>query len=150
LQPSGRIVLEVKPTDRRLPDLLLEDGDRLYVPPRQSTVGVFGSVFNAGSYLFADGRNLDEYLGLAGGPTKGADARSMMVVRANGSVVSGQQRGGWFGNGAPLAGVRAEAGDTLFVPEEIDKTSFTQNAKDWTTIFYNFGLGAAAIKSIFN
>lgn len=150
LQPTGRVVLELKPADTQLPDLVLEDGDRLYVPPRLSTVGVFGSVFNAGSYLHTDGRLLDDYLRLAGGPTKGADAASAMVIRANGSVVSSRQQAGWFNRGPGLDGLRAEAGDTVFVPEEIDKTSFVQSAKDWTTIFYNFGLGAAAIKSIFN
>ncbi len=43
---------------------------------------------------------------------------------------------------------RAEPGDTVFVPEEINKTTFVQNAKDWTQILYQFGLGMAAIHTI--
>ena len=62
MRPSGRIVLQLRPDSPELPELALEDGDRLYVPPRPTTVGVFGSVFNGGSYLYASSRTLDEYL----------------------------------------------------------------------------------------
>src|SRR5262249_22505598 len=87
-RPTGRIVLQLPPEGGQLPDLALEDGDRIYVPPYPTTVGVFGSVFNAGSFLYAGSRNVDDYLRLAGGPTRGADERSVFVIRANGSVVS--------------------------------------------------------------
>ncbi len=149
-RPSGRIVLQSAPTSRELPALALEDGDRLLIPPRPTTVGVFGSVFNAGSYLYGEGRGVEDYLNLAGGPTRGADAGSAFVIRANGSVVSGRQSGGWFNRGTGLQGVKAEAGDTVFVPEEMNKTTFVQNAKDWTQILYQFGIGLAAIKTVGN
>jgi protein involved in polysaccharide export with SLBB domain len=148
LRPSGRIVLQMQPDSRELPALTLEDGDRLYIPPRPTSVGVFGSVFNGGNYLYGEDREIDDYLGLAGGPTRGADAGSTFVIRANGSVVSGRQHGGWFSRGTGLSGVKAEAGDTVFVPEEMNKTTFIQNAKDWTQILYQFGLGIAAINTI--
>jgi protein involved in polysaccharide export with SLBB domain len=145
LRPSGRIVLQLHPESRDLPPLALEDGDRLFVPPRPTTVGVFGSVFNGGSYLYTDGRTLGEYLGLAGGPTRGADESSTFVIRANGSVVSSQQKASWASRSSALEGTRAEPGDTVFVPEELNKTTFIQNAKDWTQILYQFGLGVAGI-----
>jgi protein involved in polysaccharide export with SLBB domain len=147
LRPSGRVILQLPPEGRDLPSLMLEDGDRLRIPARPTSVGVFGSVFNGGSYLFNDGRPLDEYLSLAGGPTRGADASSTFVVRANGSVVSNQQRSGWFGRGS-FGSVRAEPGDTIFVPEELNKTTFVQAAKDWTQILYQFGLGIAGIVAV--
>jgi protein involved in polysaccharide export with SLBB domain len=145
VRPTGRVVLQLEPEGRELPPLALEDGDRLLVPPRPTSVGVFGSVFNGGSYLFNPGRSLEDYLALAGGPKRGADERSTFVIRANGSVVSNQQRSGWFSSGSGLGSVRAEPGDTIFMPEELDKTNFTQAAKDWTQILYQFGLGIAGI-----
>jgi protein involved in polysaccharide export with SLBB domain len=148
IRPTGRIVLQIEPVGGALPNLALEDGDRLFVPPRPTTVGVFGSVFNGGSYLHSTGRTLDDYLRLAGGPTKGADKGSTFVIRANGSVVSGRQSGGFFFDG--LSGVEAQPGDTVFVPEEINKTTFVQNAKDWTQILYQLGLGLAAIHTFRN
>jgi hypothetical protein len=145
VRPTGRVVLQLRPDSTELPDLALEDGDRLYIPPRPTTVGVFGSVFNGGSYLYSNNRNLDEYLNLAGGPTRGADQASVFVIRANGSVVANPQGKGWFNSKQDLTTVKAEAGDTVFVPEEINKTTFVQDAKDWTQILYQFGLGIAGL-----
>lgn len=147
IRPTGRVVLQMQPASRELPALAIEDGDRLYIPPRPTSVGVFGSVFNAGSYLYGSGRAIGDYLSLAGGPTRGADAASAFVIRANGSVVSGLQSSGWLGRGNGLTDAPAEPGDTLFVPEELNKTTFVQNAKDWTQILYQFGLGIAGIVS---
>jgi hypothetical protein len=70
------------------------------------------------------------------------------VIRANGTAVSARQRNGWFGSAGSIDNVTAEPGDTIFVPEELDKATFVQNAKDWTQILYQFGLGIAAIHSL--
>jgi protein involved in polysaccharide export with SLBB domain len=148
VRPTGRIVLEMSTDSHHLPDLALEDGDRLYVPPRPTTVGVFGSVVNGGSYLFAQGRSIGDYLRLAGGATQGADQSGIFVIRANGTAVSAQQRSGWFGLGGNLDQLPAEPGDTIFLPEEMDRTTFIQGAKDWTQILYQFGLGVAALKTL--
>ena len=149
-RPSGRVVLQLQPGGTALPNLALEDGDRIFMPARPSTVGVFGSVFNAGSYLFNESRRVDDYLRMAGSPTRGADKSSIFVVRANGSVVSAQQgEGGWFGvGGKGIDDLVALPGDTIFVPEETNKTTFLQGAKDWTQVLYQFGLGLAAIRVV--
>jgi protein involved in polysaccharide export with SLBB domain len=148
VKPTGRIVLQLTPASTDLPPLALEDGDRIYVPARPTTVSVFGSVFNGGSYVFAPGFTVAEFLGLAGGPTRGADTASTFVVRANGSVVSTPQRTRWFGGGGGVANVQSVPGDTIFVPEEMNKTSWSQELREWTQIFYQFGLGAAAFRTL--
>ena len=148
LKPTGRVVLSMSPTSKELPNLALEDGDRIYIPPTPTTVGVFGSVFNIGSYLFTDRRVIGDYLQLAGGPTRGADVKSTFVIRPNGSVISELQKSSGFFNRDTLASVPAEPGDTIFVPEEMDKTTFIQSAKDWAQILSQFGLGVAAFRSI--
>ena len=149
IKPTGRVVLQMPPDSRQLPNLVLEDGDRLFIPPVPTSVGVFGSVFNAGSYLREDGRTLADYLQQAGGPKRGADAGSSFVLRANGTVVSNLQESGW-GNGlrGNFERLPALPGDTLFVPEELDKTTFVQYAKDWTQILAQFALGVAAFVTL--
>ena len=151
VRPTGRVVLQLESDTRQLPTLTVEDGDRLLIPARPSTVGIFGSVFNAGSFLLQNGASIDDVMKLAGGPTRGADASGSFVIRANGTVVSARQSSsGWLGFGSNLAALPALPGDTVFVPEQMNKSTFIQDAKDWTQILANFGLGVAALKSIGN
>jgi protein involved in polysaccharide export with SLBB domain len=151
VKPTGRVVLQLAPDSRELPNLVLEDGDRLTVPPVPTSVGVFGSVFSAGNFLREDGRSLSDYLRQAGGPTRGADPGSTFVLRANGAVVSNLQESTWgwgWGLRASFENQPALPGDTLFVPEELDKTTFVQHAKDWTQILAQFALGVAAFVTL--
>ena len=147
VRPTGRLVLQLDPRASSLPEMALEEGDRLYIPARPNTVGVFGSVFSAGSYLHSGGRTVGDYLRLAGGPTRRADANSVFVVRANGTVTSSLAESGFFSRGNQIASVATEPGDTIFVPDEISRTTWVQGAKDWTQILYQFGLGIAGLKS---
>jgi polysaccharide export outer membrane protein len=37
-------------------------------------------------------------------------------------------------------------GDTVFVPEDLERVTWWEGTKELTTILYQFGLGAAALK----
>jgi polysaccharide export outer membrane protein len=88
-KPDGRMVLDLAPDATALPgQLALENNDRIFVPPRPKTVGVFGAVYQTGSFLYQPGARISDYLKLAGGPQKIADRGDIFVVRANGAVVS--------------------------------------------------------------
>ena len=147
-RPTGRVVMPIEPDARSIPDFPLENGDTLTVPARGTSVGVFGSVFNTGSFVFVPDHTAENYLQLAGGPTRGADKSSIFMIRANGSVVSAQQGSSFWHSGNYLLAAIVQPGDTLFVPEELNKSTFIQDAKDWTQILYQFGLGVAGIKSL--
>lgn len=147
LTPTGRVVLQTAPNATELPNLMLEDGDRLFIPTRATSVGVFGSVFNTGSFLWQDGSKAQDYVQLAGGPTTGADTTSVFVVRVNGTVVSARQRGGRW-SGRNLDGVEALPGDTIFMPDELNTTTLTQDLKDWSQIIFQLGLGVAAWNAV--
>ncbi|MEI7967428.1 MAG: SLBB domain-containing protein [Betaproteobacteria bacterium] len=146
IKAPGRVVLEVPPGARDikdLPDLPLEDGDRLYVPPAPATVSVFGAVYNENAFLHRSGKKVDDYLRQAGGPTKNADDDAIYLARADGSVVSKSQGGGWGGG---LGSVRVMPGDSVVVPEKLDRTEFRRALRDWTQIFSQFGMGIAALR----
>src|SRR6185437_1695177 len=88
---NGRIVLNLDPNSRgtdALPDLALENGDRLYVPSRPSTVNVVGTVYEQAAFLYDEDLHVGDYLKKAGGPTRSADPGHMFVIRADGSVVA--------------------------------------------------------------
>jgi protein involved in polysaccharide export with SLBB domain len=145
LRPSGRIVLELpeEASLKDIPDLPLEDGDRFVVPPRPSMVNVFGAVYNESAFIYKPEKRFSDYLAQAGGVTRDADAGAIYVLRADGSVISKRQGGALL---ASIEGQRLMPGDTIVVPEEFDKTTLMRHLKDFAQIFYQFGLGAAAIK----
>jgi protein involved in polysaccharide export with SLBB domain len=145
IRPIGRIVLGLPENAQLadLPDLPLEDGDRFVVPPPASMVSVVGSVYGESSFVYKPDKRVADYLVEAGGATKSADAGSMYVLRADGSVKSKRQEGFFT---ASLEGSRLMPGDAIVVPEELDRTTVTRALKDISQIFYQFGLGAAAIK----
>lgn len=144
LRATGRIVLRLKPgadSIEDLPDIELEDGDRLFVPFRPAVVGVIGSVYNGSSFVFRPGMTVSNYLNASGGVTKDGDKSRVFVIRADGTTISKQAQGmlGRFDQ------LRMMPGDTLVVPEKLDKGMAMQGLKDWTQVFSQFALGAAAI-----
>ncbi|MCU1294452.1 MAG: Capsular polysaccharide export system protein KpsC [Bryobacterales bacterium] len=143
---NGRIVLNVSPEDRGIgafPDLPVENGDRLYVPSRPSTVNVIGTVYEQASFLYEEDYRAGDYLKKAGGPSRAADRSHMLVVRADGSVVSRRIGSTMFAKS--FDGLPMFPGDTLVVPTYINRTTFVRSLIDWSQILSNFGLGAAAI-----
>jgi protein involved in polysaccharide export with SLBB domain len=147
LRPTGRIVLELpeNPTIDDFPNIPLEDGDRLVIPQRPAMIAVFGTVYNQSAFLYKSEKSVGDYLAQAGGPRKEADQKSIYVLRADGSVISKRSMGVFFGS---LEGMRLMPGDAIVVPEDLTRTTWTKDLKDWTQIFYQFGLGAAALAVI--
>ncbi len=146
IRATGRIVLELSPDEslfKNLPDLVLEDGDRFMVPSRPSTVAVAGTVYNENAFIYRPDKRFSDYLAQAGGPTKDADTDSLYLIRADGTVISKRQSGFLVSS---LGGTRLMPGDTIVVPEELDKFRFSKELKDWSQIFYQFALGVAGLK----
>ena len=104
--------------------------------------------FTTGSFVYEPSHTTEQYLALAGGPTRGADKDSIFVLRANGSVISARQGATFWHAGNNLNSTVVQAGDTIFVPEQTNKSTFVQDAKDWTQILYQFGLGLAGIHAL--
>jgi len=145
IKAEGRIVLDLPGLDtqvKNLPDLPLQDGDSIYIPRRPGTVDVLGSVFQQNAFIYRPNRTVNDYVQQAGGITITADKSEMYVIRADGSARSGQSTG-WFSG---VGSTELNPGDTVVIPEKIDRSTFMQSLKEWTSIFYQFGLGAAGLK----
>jgi protein involved in polysaccharide export with SLBB domain len=150
LRSTGRIVLELKPSAtgaNALPDLVLEDGDRLLVPFRPATVNVIGSVYNSGAFIFKPGKTVNDYLRLAGGPARGSDKAHAFVVRADGSTVGRAQHS--ILTGRNFDALRLMPGDTIVVPTKLDRGATLRAFRDWATIFGQLGLAAGGIRTLF-
>ena len=150
VRASGRIVLEMPEYAvelKNLPDLPLEDGDHLYIPSMPSTVSVMGTVYNQNAFIFRKGQTVSEYLDKAGGPTRDGDESEVYLIRADGLVFSKRQGGSMFGSGS-FSGRKAMPGDTIVVPEKLERYNLTKDLRDWTQIFYQFAIGVASMKTI--
>jgi polysaccharide biosynthesis/export protein len=146
---TGRMVLGLGPaqTDMSaIPQLVLEDGDRFFVPFRPAMINVVGAVYNENSFLHLGSKNASQYLRDAGGPTRQADQGRTFVIRADGSVVSKRRASGWFAGG--FDDVKMMPGDTIVVPEKLDTTGILKGLKDWSQVIGQFALGAAAIRTL--
>jgi protein involved in polysaccharide export with SLBB domain len=141
-EPDGRLVLDLTAQTSELPgDLLLENNDRIVVPPRVETVGVFGAVFRPASFLIDKNHvgAVRDFVERAGGGIRGADVGRIFVVRANGSVLT-RERGALRAKVLP--------GDMIFVPVKTQSSSVLAKIRDISQILFQFGVGAAAISAV--
>jgi protein involved in polysaccharide export with SLBB domain len=148
LRATGRIVLHIEPFHSdlsSLPEIPLEDGDRFIVPPIPSSVGIVGAVYDANSFLYLAHKRAGEYLQTAGGPTRTADKKQIFIIRADGSVVSRQYLEHNLWSGDKLESQVIYPGDTIVVPQQLNKTTVLRGLTDWSAVFSQFALGAAAI-----
>lgn len=142
LEPDGRLVLGIDTPATPLPaDLILENNDRIVIPPRIDTVGVFGAVYRPASF-HVDGRSpvrVRDYIERAGGTIPAADRANAFVVRANGEILS-RKRGALS---APVL-----PGDTVFVPIKTQSSSLLAKIRDIAAIIFQVGLSAATVAAI--
>lgn len=150
LRASGRVVLETKPNSQSVndvPDLVLEDGDRLFIPFRPATVNVIGSVYNSNSFIFKPSQTVSDYLKLSGGATRAGDTKKIFIVRASGETISRQNHSSLVGEN--FNHIRLMPGDTIVVPEKIDSGAGMRGIKDWSQVIGQFGIAAAAAGVLF-
>ena len=111
IEPVGRVVTEFDiDLLERSPekDILLEPGDRLFVPERSSTITVSGQVLSPTSFSFDPTLKVSNYINLAGGFAEDADRNRTLVIYPNGMA----SRVKTWPNSPDLS-----PGTTLVVPE---------------------------------
>jgi polysaccharide export outer membrane protein len=115
---SGRLVIHLRPGQKGFEgspdDIELRAGDRLEIPKQPGFVLIVGQVYNSNAITYTPGKNAGWYLSRAGGATQLANKKAIFIVRANGSVSSGD--GGMWSGGVLSAGIGP--GDTIVVPEK--------------------------------
>ena len=132
-----------------LPNLPLEDGDSVLVPSLPAFVSAAGSVNNENVMIYKTGRTVGDIL-QAAGLREEADPTEAFVLRADGSVIS-RRGAGFFSS---FESTKLMPGDTVIVPAKADRESgynfLVRALRDWTQIFSNLGIGAAAIRTLQN
>lgn len=130
-QAQGRLVIHMHPLNElaNSPDnVVLVDQDQLTIPRRPAAVNVLGQVYSPNAIVYRPGLSTRDYLNQAGGPNEGADPDHIMVIRADGSVmtddgIKASKQSTMFPLLPVISGglmtARLEPGDTVYVPEKL-------------------------------
>ncbi len=141
VKPTGRLVIELSGLEKFKGsefDIPLKDGDAIYLPSRPSEVLVIGQVYNTTALLYNSKLDRDDYIDMAGGPTRMADEKAVYIVRASGRVDAGKRFGG----------NKISPGDTIVVPEDLEQFNLLDSALDWSKVLMNVGVGVASMKTL--
>lgn len=145
-QPIGRVTLNISKDIQALQasenNIILENGDTIYVPTKNDTISVLGEVLNPTALVYRKNDSPWDYIERTGGLTKNADDDSIIIIHANGEAE--RLDGGLFVISTP----DIYHGDTIVVPIEIKTYSQMKIAKDIAQILYQLALTVAAANAV--
>ncbi|WP_159817996.1 SLBB domain-containing protein [Colwellia sp. 20A7] len=122
-------------------NLVLENGDKLYIPPLRNIVTVMGHIQMPTSLIYDDNMTVQDYINATGGAKKQADTDRIYVIRANGSVML-PDNSYWFNRKEE----KLLPGDTIVVPMDTDYVDGLTILGSATQMMYQIGVAWAAIK----
>ena len=157
VRAKGRVAIQLELPDKlrgTLYDIELEDSDSIYIPTDPQTVQVIGSVYNQTAFIYENGRNAKYYISLAGGYTENADGGNVYILKANGSAMKVSR--GFLGlswnseySRWDVGAGQVESGDTIVVPEKLERIAWMRNIKDITQILYQIAVTSGVLIATF-
>ena len=138
-------------------DIELEDGDSLHIPQRSNVVNVAGSVMSQTSLIYSEKYDYMDYINLAGGFSKYADKDNIFILKVDGTAKKistglfnwNSAKSRWeislFSNNLN----KIEPGDTIVVPEKLDRIAWLRNIKDITQILMQMAVTAGVVIKLF-
>lgn len=138
-------------------DIELEGGDTLYIPVSNNIVNVAGSVMTQGSFIYSNAFSSKDYVELAGGASRWADTNSTYIMKADGSAMK-VSRGLFSWNSAQTrwematfgeSAKEVEPGDTIVVPEKVERIAWLREIKDIAQIIANLAISAGVVKALY-
>ncbi len=156
-QAQGRLVIHMHPLNElaNSPDnVVMVDQDQVTIPRRPDAVNVLGQVYSPNAIVYRPGLTTSDYLNQAGGPNEGADPNHIMVIKADGSVMTDEGiKASKESTMFPLLPVisgglmsaRLDPGDTVYVPEKLIYENKTQETATITQIIANAASSLAVI-----
>jgi len=155
VKAKGRLVIDLSLLDefKNLPDdLELENGDKIYVPPNPGTVQVIGAVYNQTAFIFRPGKKISYYIDLAGGYSQNADKEALYILKVDGSAVRPHKGLTWgfewdsrLNRWERKHRLIIEPGDTIVVPEKLERIAWLRNIKDISQILYQMAVTTGVV-----
>lgn len=145
VEAVGRITVEADPgklsVDPEL-NILMERGDRIFIPKRPLTVRVNGEVLSPANLQFRKTKKPRDYIMEAGGFTYNADDDRAFVLYPNGSAQP-LQVSNWSHGTSQIP-----PGSTIVVPRDPKPFDFIQSAKDISQILSNLAVTGIFLNDI--
>ncbi len=142
-EAKGRLSIklyDVKQFEGSPYDIVLEDEDRLIIPEKPQQIQVLGSVYNQTAFVYDPEGNVSSYIAKAGGMTRDADKDEMYILKVDGTAISKRAAGGFLSSWGVL-----DPGDTIVIPEKIEKIAWLKEIKDITQILYQLAVTAGVL-----
>ena len=108
---DGQISLNIKDNDlskiSQTDNVIVQDGDDIYIPRLSNYVSVIGEVYNEQSFTYKKGATVKKYIKEVGGYTPNANRFRIYKVSVNGKAEKAKMKS------------KVEPGDTIVVPRKI-------------------------------
>ena len=138
-------------------DIALEHNDNLHMPVKNSVVNVTGAVMSQGSFIYSDKLDYKDYIEMTGGYAKYADKKNMYVLKVDGSAMRlpkgstrwSESRSRWELTSFSEDIKDIEPGDTIVVPEKLDRTAWLRYTQTLTSILYQIAVTAGVVIVLF-
>ncbi|WP_457563066.1 SLBB domain-containing protein [Caminibacter pacificus] len=139
VEPKGRVVLN---SETNLSQVILEDGDTIYIPKKSSIVTIQGEVKVPGAQTYVPGYDVMDYIKSVGGFTDRADKEHVLIIKQNGKVITFDADAFFKKN------VKISKGDSILVLGKPNSENL-QISKDITTILYQIAVSAGVVLRLF-
>ena len=147
-KPTGRLVAELHPTilyrDKEK-DILVQDGDVLYMPQVSNTVTIMGEVLNPVTIPHGSDKDFIDYINIAGGFKNTADKKRVYAILPNGESINFTQTSIFNRQSSYIM-----PGSAIIVPKQARPLSGLSLVEVMTPILANLSVTAASIAAISN
>ena len=156
VKATGRMAMRIDQPEllkKTLYDVELEESDTLDIPTNPQSVQVLGSVFNQTAFVYDKDKDYSDYIELAGGYTVYADEDNVYILKVDGTAV--RPSGGFLGflslswnrdlNRWESGSKTMESGDTIVVPEKLERIAWLREIKDLTQILFQIAAATAVV-----
>ncbi|RJQ17465.1 MAG: polysaccharide export protein [Nitrospiraceae bacterium] len=134
-------------------DIELEEGDSLAIPMRNNVVNVAGAVTSRSSFVYSGKLDYKDYIDMAGGYAKYADEGNVYVLKvdgtarkmSNGFLNWNNSQSRWEIESYTEENKGIDPGDTIVVPEKLERVAWLRNTKDLTQILYQIAVTAGVL-----
>lgn len=146
-EPLGRLVIDLPSllAGSGRQDVIVRDGDQLFIPRTRQEVSILGEVNYPTSHLYNENLSVGEYIQLSGGLTQRSDSKRTYIIKANGQVVAFNDSKWFFQRDKAL-----EPGDTIVVPFDVEPVNYLVTWTNVSQILFNLATSVLAINSVQN